>query len=951
MKKIISLLTCLAIFSGTMIISSASEADIAASEDNAAKFMLEYIEVAGYSEGEGGNANNFISRADFSEMVSKALKLNYLQNDIYFNDVRRDHWAYNYINALVDAGIVSKASDGMFRPEDEITFAEACKMVTCLLGYSLYADSRGGFPLGYIDTAKKLDIIEGISDTDKLTTKSAVILLYNTMKTGIYDVNRIEYGSNGTVGLEYYQSDKTPFSIYWDLYVAEGRVNGYYGASMDGSDVEKNTLIIDGNKYTVEDTINPKPYFASIVEFVYEKPHKDYPGELLYIEKSKSKNECLEISSEQLIGFNPSDYSIRYYRKLDASSSTSVNISRKAKVYYNGDLYTDKLDGIFKELGDGKHRGIISINNSDEGENDIVVIESARAFVIAYSDNKGKVINKYNSSDVIDINLAEYVNFYDTQGNIIENSVNEGEVFMVTTSQDGDNLTFSQIKPEIVGIVESVQTANNIVKVDGKNYYVDKAYLTKMGLPEIGGTYKLYVDKFGYIVAESYETAASAMTIGYIVAGEPHEEAFSQTLRLKLFTEANEMKIFELADKTRIDGISYKVNNLTKDDYASVFPGASVSAGKLKIPQQIIRFTLNKDGKINKIDTSNYNAVEGEQRSTLSRYPDDPYYGLKNEDTSSNGHRKYMVTAGSGDTYYRFGTDVIFTKNKTKMFVVPLVDSDGYMLMHEESGIPYSADVSEGLTPKLVYPKKNGVAVKELASDDMYSFGYYEKFRDALTYPIQAYDLDPNNPFCDIIVYKKDVAITERNALYIVTGYTKELDSEGEARTKIWLNGGTSVGYLLDDDNIANELEVGDIISPAIDATGEMMYGYFQKYDVGDDKYLNVGNNTPAAWASGSGYNYRAVKQISRGRVLSKENGVLQLDWNNDGTVEERLVVGTLPVLILDKTEDPDRMVEQGTIADIVDAETAGAGLESEVLLVSYVGRYSMIIVLKNLGH
>ncbi len=48
-------------------------------------------------------------------------------NEPVFSDVPAEYWASGYIKAAHDAGIINGYEDGLFRPDNEVTYAEALK--------------------------------------------------------------------------------------------------------------------------------------------------------------------------------------------------------------------------------------------------------------------------------------------------------------------------------------------------------------------------------------------------------------------------------------------------------------------------------------------------------------------------------------------------------------------------------------------------------------------------------------------------------------------------------------------------------------------------------------------------------------------------------------------------------------------------------------------------------
>lgn len=125
-----------------------------------------------------------ITRAEMAKVLCKALRISPdSYNTQMFSDVDSSHWAFGYINALATAKIVAGNDDGSFLPDREATYAEAVKMLVAAMGYEPRAESLGGYPYGYIETAKKLALTKDIDNALDLPLPRYIVftLMYNAL--------------------------------------------------------------------------------------------------------------------------------------------------------------------------------------------------------------------------------------------------------------------------------------------------------------------------------------------------------------------------------------------------------------------------------------------------------------------------------------------------------------------------------------------------------------------------------------------------------------------------------------------------------------------------------------------------------------------------------------------------------------------------------------------------
>ncbi len=134
---------------------------------------------------ENGNLNltTPVTRAEMAQLVTNTLLLNGVTGKFSegeeFIDLPYTHWAYNAVAHAKSNGIVNGMGDGTFAPNHSVTNAQAIKMIVAMLGYSVKAESLGGYTHGYMNIAKNLGITQGLTldnDTPALRKDIAIIL-------------------------------------------------------------------------------------------------------------------------------------------------------------------------------------------------------------------------------------------------------------------------------------------------------------------------------------------------------------------------------------------------------------------------------------------------------------------------------------------------------------------------------------------------------------------------------------------------------------------------------------------------------------------------------------------------------------------------------------------------------------------------------------------------------
>jgi len=168
-RKIISLVLALVLLVSAMPAALAAEGSFTDITDKDVAQAAETLRLLGVVDGVGGGkfepANN-LTRAQFCKMAIvmmgiEAQEPGYRSRTI-FTDVASTHWARGYINlaASGENKFISGMGNGIFAPDEDITFAQAVTILVRLLGYS-DSDTSMQWPEGYLTLADGIGLTEG----------------------------------------------------------------------------------------------------------------------------------------------------------------------------------------------------------------------------------------------------------------------------------------------------------------------------------------------------------------------------------------------------------------------------------------------------------------------------------------------------------------------------------------------------------------------------------------------------------------------------------------------------------------------------------------------------------------------------------------------------------------------------------------------------------------------
>lgn len=873
MKRILTVLLCITFAIGNITVSAQSDEDI--SVDGKEITILKMIGVL--PESGEYDSEKKITRAEFADYTAKFFGGTPNEKRKYYKDVSTDYWAADSINYLVEQGYLTIGTDAMFYPDRNITLSEACKILLSAAGYEAEAETRGGFPNGYMSIARNEKILPKVENANELTVGEAVELIYKAAETDIYT---LEFSSGKT---EYVKSGKeTLFSKYHNIYSADGTITSVYGANLPGSAVaDEDNVYIDYEQYTVAQGLQADDFFACYVKYVYRETDDD-TFEVLYVENKKQKNDDVKINGSDIVDFDNGTYSVEYYRDSSQRSTKKETLPRGITVVYNGSQYTGGLSEIFDEFILKRTRGTVRILDvNQDGKKDTVVINSYRSFNVGYVNTDiSEFYNKENSEDVLKIDDFDTVRIYDSEKNETVLTSAAPQVLSVAESKDKQYLEIITVSESKTGVLNSINITDSTVRIDGVDYDAD--YQVFNYTYRLNDTYTVKIDQFGYVVSISGDK--NDFIIGYLTDIKYDSE--NEIIRFKIFEQSGKMSEYRIADKVKIDGVTRK-----SEKPVSVFeaiPGDDGLLGlrynefedggyKVYATRQIIRFKLNKNEEIKEIDTFYCNPEKEDKDNTLSRQLD--------------GNTSYAFNWGMQS----FGlSGVVWDRGKTLCFSVPTVNSNGKIVINgneEDDSASY-------------------YAVNTLFDHDV-------------VYNVEAYSFNADTIYADILVQRTDSE--EDDGIPMVVGeITTELDNDDEAVNVIHgYLAGAEVKKPVDNSVSVDGIKCGDILRIITNSGSGNITKIIKVFDAETKAFVNTSSSNPNWYlcANPSAPQYNDLRNqkfnMVMGRVHKARNGYIDLSYSNGETNDFSMIVKS-PVVVYDSAKRKDKVYvdSMGSVKD-----------------------------------
>jgi len=544
--------------------------------------------------------NATVTRAEFASVALRlydeeiADEFSEGVNTVY-SDVTAEHYKSNDIAKISGLGIMRGFEDSTFRPEENLQLVQALKIILDMSGYSEYVAYNGGYPEGYMRQAVYTGLTTGVNKTayDALTYGELCRIIYNAI-----DIPMVVEDHLTKTDVYYVKDSYENFlSKYHNIYRANGVVSANFVTKINGESLlDENEIEIDGVVYRAETS-----EFDSLVGYNTEYYYEDSSdGDILHCAIPVNNSE------EEFFGrdITYAHENIVYY-DIEGGNDGKISLADNGNIIYNGIYLCKVINYDLHKLVDmtGKVRFIDSDRDNlydmifvTEYENYIIdkaLVDKEMIFLkdsrdyIEYEKDTACIIKKgeeilsisdLQSGSLVSVALSD--NFFNTEGKRQAeiavspaaitakiDSISDDEVFLLVTEGKNTTVTGYKVSPNYIGENNAVIT------------------MRSSGL--------FHIDALGEI-GYFQQGADSLMQYGYII-NAAKSGGLGGKFEIKLLCENNEIIDFVVADNVKVDGYKEKAGDVEEILYKS-----STTPGEIK---QLIRYSVNADGKISGIDT------------------------------------------------------------------------------------------------------------------------------------------------------------------------------------------------------------------------------------------------------------------------------------------------------------------------------------------------------------
>ena len=708
MKKLLSLFLIFIIAISTM------QLNIIAAED------IEYVPSPEAHEGQAllnslgieTIYDNYSEPATRGEMLSLIMQLtgtkNYSVDASPFLDVSASEPLAAYAKTALSLGIISPGES--FAPSRGVQMSEAAKMGVVALGYANEAILMGGYPTGYLVQAQKLGLFNNMAypKSETISVGDMYVLLKNMCEVDI----RIQatYGDNSKFTIT---EGVNIITYYHNLYELSGIIEANEYTSLYDPDTksDENCITINSVKYRYSGELTLGENIKAYV--------KDTGGTDTIIYAFSQDTEIIRVKGQNINQIDGNTISIT---TLDGKESKIKTVSRPV-ILYNGQA-SAKIAKLNNDCL--KNAEITFISNDGDKVFDIISIMQSSPFMVAGTNVQlSKIYGKNGVGTLTIDDDNDYIIYVD--GIRAELSqIKENTIADVYTSENKSLVTIKTSSNTVSGKITAYATYEKSLYIDDIKYeyteYFEKYFKNNAS---IGKEITAFLNTTSLITAaETY--SGGSLKYGYFLQ-TGKGKGLDSTVSARIFTADGKYEIFTLADKVTIDSIQ----GVKPDDVSAIY----------LTEEQLIRYGLSSDGKINKIDTQfsrqdrdagSADATCGFKVDGVSDVDSLIRYSFPGEDTTKTIYYKYNTM----HPYFSLSaTSIIFVVDKS----LDISDEKRCMVKNRNSYANDQKFASDTIRPYNVLPNGSAEVMLEYSqasgslNGDSTKYGVVQSFNNAVT--------------------------------------------------------------------------------------------------------------------------------------------------------------------------------------------------------------------------
>lgn len=696
--------------------------------------------VKGYEDGELRPEYN-ITRMEFAAMIMRCLGYEEVSASISqseFPDVESDSWGVGYVNLAKNLGMIKGYEDGNFGPEDLITVVDAATILTRAVGYNVEAAEQGGYPNGYINTALRLGILNGVSNYDDVASRGTIAkMIDNSLE--------IEFitGDLNPTNPAYKKSDYTMLEAMGITKIRDA-VTAVYGSNLSkiSYSLEKGQVVISDRIYNAKAAVDETS--IGLDAYIYIKDYEDEDKAQVLLVLPRAAGSRLSVGAEDI----DDSTTLRQFQYWKEDKLKKVTLPENLTVIYNGAALTTSAQMTDSRLTP-KTGNVTLIDGNGDGQYETAVVKEYETYVVN-GMREGAIFDVYgnnfsfdeSNAEIIVIKDGEYVGLSDIQS---------GDVLNTAISLDGEKIEFIISESIVEDKVTRTFEKNGkvcYVMSGGGEYTLTDSYIAALtggyssaAELELGDSVKLYLNAFGEIAfAERTEGFGTQAEYGWL---DTMEQRGDDTCYMLIITQRNTYESISLKPTGKI--LFGRMLNgkyqITKVEPSEI--GKEIGIGS-STKTQIMKYKTDSDGYITEIYLLDSNSnTENFSKDTNKANLNFAYHTIENryyyDDNTvvfhipSSGLYPERISSGKPSKYFSnnrsYGVELYEVDSNTKyveliIYTASVTNYNDVYINYVNSPVMLVTDVvtetdEDGLVCTMVEGYEEGKKVRRLVSDSL----------------------------------------------------------------------------------------------------------------------------------------------------------------------------------------------------------------------------------------
>lgn len=610
MKKIMAVLTSFVVLASmlcqTVTFAAFSDVDDANPYKKAITTLSKLSVIDGYTDGTF-KPDGQITRAEFTKLIVYTLghkDLTYSTNE--FTDVSNDHWAKNFIQTAYNLGIIAGFGDGIFAPDQQVTYEQALKMVVCTLGYEQFAQGQqqttDDWAEKYIKEANVLGLTKNITGASYKEGASRGVIaqvIYNALDIDMYENNNYEWlKTEKTLMKDYLKVREAKGTLVGvDEYVTEECKSRLGEDEMCVLTNAGEELVINFSEYSSSVTDINKYLGKSIIVF-YRQQTDDDERMLVIIDDESTQNSQIDINYEDInsfsgnslkyydsnkklktIKFKDKDLTVRYNGK---TVSTDEIVTLKNPVTKQEETFT-RQEALEQWLNPDTpysiYGSIVLTDNANDSTIDMIQINDYDV-IVAYAvptTSDYRITDKLVTGNylILDPESPDYTYTITKNGaEIPVTSIAANDVILYAKSLDDSLYTLIVSNQTVKGSITSINSSNDRMTINGTTYNIGEkcaSYIKDKEGKElkagVSGTF--YLDNFGTAIYGTLEQAVVSPYAYIANAYIDNEGGEKGYITVYAPSVSSTLESYPIKDKVKFNGVTRKDEDVIEELYES----------------------------------------------------------------------------------------------------------------------------------------------------------------------------------------------------------------------------------------------------------------------------------------------------------------------------------------------------------------------------------------------